>query len=247
MLDLTFAPDRTAKIFSKLAKIDLMANFTLIGGTALSIQIGHRLSEDLDFWVPAEKMSGSQIDQIVDSLRTTGSNVQLATPAWKITQAKINGQDLLSISRDYVVDGVKLTFFSRNDAPYLHFSKMSKVQDSLTAFNIMSFEAIFEMKSWLISQRIRSRDLFDLMIMLQTRAKTVRDILEAGELADVSYSREYAKEVLLGNVPLDGNDEGFESIDLKTNIQDIYQYFAEQIAKYEQDVATEILGTSTAD
>lgn len=243
MFDLTFTPDCTAQLFKKLAKIDLMANFVLIGGTALSIQIGHRLSEDLDFWLPMDQMPGVGIDHVVDVLRTSGSHVQLATPAWRISQAKINGQDLLSMSRDYVVDGVKLTFFARKDAPYLHFSKMSKVKQSKTAFDIMSSDAIFEMKSWLISQRIRSRDLFDLMVMVQGHGKTIRDILDAGQLADASYSREYAKEVLLGNVPIDAEDEGFESIELGTHIDDIYQYFSKLIANYEQDVATEILRT----
>jgi hypothetical protein len=36
-------------IFEQVSKLDCVKNYTLIGGTALALQLGHRLSEDLDF------------------------------------------------------------------------------------------------------------------------------------------------------------------------------------------------------
>lgn len=218
-----------------------MSGFILIGGTALSLQIGHRLSEDLDFWLPMSKMPGSRVDAILEGLRSDGLSVKLVTPAWQITQARINGQDLLSMSRDYAVDGVKVTFFARNDAPYLHFAEMNRIKEPGVPFEIMDSDSIFEMKSWLISQRVRSRDLFDLMIMLLAHGKTIRDILDAGRMADTSYSAEYAKEVLVGNVPLDLEDEGFESIGVDIGIKEIYDFMTERVNDYEVAVAREIL------
>jgi predicted nucleotidyltransferase component of viral defense system len=241
LLNLNFTPERTANIYKALSNQPLLADFILIGGTALSIQIGHRLSEDLDFWLPQATLNGATIDSIANSLRLSGFNIQLVTPAAKIIQAKINGQDLLSISRDYVVDGVKVTFFARNDLPYQHFATLSKVQNTNTTFKVMSAEAIFNMKSWLISKRTRSRDLFDLLTMLQNHGKTFRDILNAGYMADSSYSKAYAKEVLAGNVPLDADDEGFESISLNISIEEIYQQLTAHLKDYEQAVAEEIL------
>jgi len=40
---------QTEGIFERLSKLECIKNYTLIGGTALALQLGHRLSEDLDF------------------------------------------------------------------------------------------------------------------------------------------------------------------------------------------------------
>ena len=82
MLRLEFMPDRTSRIFQVLAQEPLMQGFVLIGGTALSIQIGHRLSEDLDFWLPGAAMSKNRVDAVLSNLGKSGIHHVLATPAW---------------------------------------------------------------------------------------------------------------------------------------------------------------------
>lgn len=39
----------TEKIFESVSKLECIKDYILVGGTALSLQIGTRLSEDLDF------------------------------------------------------------------------------------------------------------------------------------------------------------------------------------------------------
>jgi len=39
----------TEEIFEQISTLECIKNYTLIGGTALALQLGHRLSEDLDF------------------------------------------------------------------------------------------------------------------------------------------------------------------------------------------------------
>jgi len=238
MLKLEFMPERTGRIFEALAQEPMMQGFVLIGGTALSIQIGHRLSEDLDFWLPGTAMSKDRVDAILSNLGKSGIPHEFATPAWKMSQARINGIDLLSQSRDHIVGGVKVTFFARDDVPYRHFAGMNRI-DGQAQFSIADEEALFKMKSWLISQRIRSRDLFDLMVFMQ-RGKTIQDILDAGAKADPSFQREYAKEVLVGNVAVDAEDEGFESIELNVTIDGMHQYFLSAVNEYEVSVAAAI-------
>lgn len=235
MLLLDFMPERTRRVFEALAKEQLMQGFVLIGGTALSIQTGHRLSEDLDFWYPAASMSKERVDAILFNLANAGFSHEFTTPAWRLTQARINGIDLLSQSRDHTIDGVKVTFFARQDIPYRHFAGMKFIKDQAN-FSIAASDTIFAMKSWLISQRVRSRDLYDLMLLMQ-RGKSMQQLLDAGVQADPSFQREYAKEVLLGNVPLDADDEGFESINLDASIGDVYRYFLAAVNEYEVSVA----------
>lgn len=235
MLKLEFMPARTGRVFEVLAQEPLMQGFVLVGGTALSIQIGHRLSEDLDFWFPGAAMSKDRVDAILSNLRKLGIFHEFVTPAWKISQARINGIDLLSQCRDHVVDGVKVTFFARDDIPYRHFAGFPRIEGR-AQFSIADEESIFNMKSWLITQRVKSRDLYDLMVLMQ-RGKTIQNILDAGANADPAFQREYAKEVLVGNIPVDAGDEGFESITLDATIDDVYQYFLSAVNEYEVKIA----------
>lgn len=238
MLRLEFMPERTRRVFQVLAQEPLMRGFVLVGGTALSVQIGHRLSEDLDFWLPGIAMSKDRVDAVLSNLGKSGIHHEFATPAWKISQARINDIDLLSQSRDHIVDGVKVTFFAREDVPYRYFAGLHRIEGQ-AQFGIADEDAIFNMKSWLISQRVRSRDLFDLMVLMQ-RGKTIQDILDAGANAYPSFQREYAKDVLVGNVPVDAEDEGFESIDLDAAIDDVHQYLLSAVNEYEVKIATAI-------
>lgn len=43
-------PQNTQKVLDKLKKVSFIGNFYLSGGTGLALQIGHRESEDLDFF-----------------------------------------------------------------------------------------------------------------------------------------------------------------------------------------------------
>jgi|CXWL01.1.fsa_nt_gi hypothetical protein len=238
MLKLKFMPARTRRVFEVLAQEPLMKGFVLIGGTALSIQIGHRLSEDLDFWLPATSLSKERVDSILSNVGKQGLLCEMVTPAWKISQARINGIDLLAQSRDHIIGGVKVTFFARDDVPYRHFANMGTLKNK-AKFSIAHEGTLFNMKSWLLSQRVRSRDLYDLMILMQ-RGKTIQDILDAGAQADPSFQREYAKEVLVGNVPLDADDEGFESIGIQTTLDDMREFFLAVVNEYEVNLASAI-------
>lgn len=41
--------EKTARVFEKVSLLNCIKPYTLVGGTALSLQINHRNSEDLDF------------------------------------------------------------------------------------------------------------------------------------------------------------------------------------------------------
>ena len=43
-------PDNTEEVLNKIKNLSFIGNFYLTGGTALSLQIGHRESQDLDFF-----------------------------------------------------------------------------------------------------------------------------------------------------------------------------------------------------
>lgn len=240
MLKLDSLPDATRRLFDHLAANALLRNFTLIGGTALALQIGHRRSEDLDFWLPAERMDKGIVSAIVRMAQEAGFEAQLVTPHHQIVAEKINGRDMLSRSQDYVIGGVKVTFFARTDVAYRHFDALTRIADSGCSFRVMGEEGLFSMKSYVIHQRVRSRDLFDLKTFM-LHDKSIDDILQAGITADPACSPEYAKSVLIGDVPLDKEDEGFDSVGVTESIQDIYTFFKTAVNDYEQAIAEKTL------
>ena len=236
MLRLDSLSEKTLKVFECLAVNEQLRSFTLIGGAALALQISHRKSEDLDFWLPAEKMDKETISAAVRTAQQAGFVAQLVTPHDKIVAAKINGRDLLAYAQDYVIGGVKVTFFARVDTAFQHFNAYPRIASTSTSFGIMGVDGIFSMQSYVIHQRVRSRDLFDLKIFVQ-RGKTIEDILQAGSAADPACSSEYAKSVLLGDVPLDKEDEGFDSVDVTEKLEDIYSFFEIATNEFEQALA----------
>jgi hypothetical protein len=112
------------------------------------------------------------------------------------------------------------------------------IGDDGRSFGIMGEKGLFAMKSHVIHQRVRSRDLYDLKTFLM-RGKTLADILQTASTADPACSQEYAKSVLVGDVPLDKEDEGFDSVGVNESIQDIYAFFKSVVNEYEQAIAEE--------
>jgi predicted nucleotidyltransferase component of viral defense system len=55
-------------VFEKLAEQSFMQSYVLVGGTALAIQIKHRLSEDLDFIADSETLNASIIKRNIAKL-----------------------------------------------------------------------------------------------------------------------------------------------------------------------------------
>ena len=91
----------TGKVFEAISKLECIKPFTLVGGTALSLQIGKRQSEDLDFMKWLTKR-GEKPDvnwpSILKELDTIG----------EVRDYEVAGFDLVTFN----FEGVKLTFYA---------------------------------------------------------------------------------------------------------------------------------------
>lgn len=244
-LDPRFLPEKTRSLFDRLIEEPLMRGMTLVGGSALALQISHRLSKDLDFAVFGPRIPADRIDALMAGLEKEGRAVSLLTPQSSIERFKINtGKRLLDFARDYVVDGAKMTFFARGAGEGVTQEQL----DWLTAaprthtgkgFDVLGVEGIFAMKALLLADRARSRNLFDLMALIQNHGYTLDQALGfVKKLAPIERRDiERHKAVMTGAIPLDPEDEGFDSIGVKMPIEDIYAFFEEQIAGLERSLA----------
>jgi hypothetical protein len=149
MSDLSFSymPPQTKKVFDILSGIKFMKDYTLVGGTALAIQINHRMSEDLDFITDNETINPAGIKR----------NIAKAFPDYRIIREDKQWQI------DIIINGVKVTWFSAG-AVAVNF----KTQDYAIPYQnlwIARPEIIAVHKLSAISQRNTLRDYYDLFYL----------------------------------------------------------------------------------
>lgn len=148
-VDIQFMPDHTRRLFLQLAGTPFFSQFSLVGGTALSIQLKHRLSEDLDFIYDGDQLNINAIKR----------NISRLFPIHKILRQDASWQI------DFIIDGVKLTFFSTG-AVALPFHVL-KYTFPYQSIRICTAQIISSLKMSTIAQRNTIRDYYDLYILVK--------------------------------------------------------------------------------
>ncbi|WP_153801454.1 nucleotidyl transferase AbiEii/AbiGii toxin family protein [Deferribacter desulfuricans] len=105
----------------ELIKNDYMRNFVLVDGSALTLYLCHRFSEDLDFFTYQD--NNFQIEEVFKIINN------------------FNNKEIVNISNDQIdvmINGVKVTFFNAK----WHFLKPKEIRN----FNVATLEQIAIMK-----------------------------------------------------------------------------------------------------
>ena len=141
---------RTANIFKSVTGLECIREYTLVGGTALSLQIENRLSEDLDF------------------MRWTGIRSAKAEVNWvKIqkelkTIGEIESFEIFEFNHvQFVVSGVKFSFYITD--------KNSPVSTPVVFTGnlvLADLQAIAAMKMEVLLRRSNFRDYYDIYCLL---------------------------------------------------------------------------------
>lgn len=246
MLKTEFLPASTRAVFERLRGDALLKQFTLVGGSALALQIGHRISEDLDFNVFGEKLPRNQLARLLEKLESEGMTVNSLIPHEHKVQFRINtGEHLDDAIQDYVIAGSKVTFHARYGVDYPNrqiefLETTSRVDWSQGAgFAIMGLDGLFVMKTLVLFDRARSRDIFDLAVLMREHGYGMAEMERAATQYLPASNRDFerCKSVLTGLVALDANDEGFEGIGLDTEVTELYAYFESMVAEYEASLS----------
>lgn len=247
-LKLEFMPEATQKNFARLKDDPRLAGFTLVGGTALALQIGHRVSEDLDFNIFGQKLPIKAIDGLLDELAADGAMIESLITSEQKLGFKINtSENLDDYIQDYLIDGAKVTFHSRHegDRPkaQIDFLKSApKVVVSKGGFDVLGMDGLLVMKSIVVYDRVKSRDIYDLMVLTRDHGYTLDDIFAAIDAYQPIRHKdpEHFKSVVTGVIPVDKDDEGFSSIHLNVKMDGIYKYFKKLINDHEIRVVQQL-------
>ena len=141
MLFYTTVKPRTLELLKALMEVPELRAFNLAGGTSLSLQIGHRISVDLDLF----GNHPFQADEMLQSVKNCG-NVKILHKT----------KNILMID----IEGIKVEIVNYSYSLVKDFS----VEDGI---RLLSLEDIGAMKLAAITGRGRKRDLYDLFFLLK--------------------------------------------------------------------------------
>lgn len=142
----------TASIFEAISNLECIKPYVLVGGTALSLQLGTRESEDLDFmsW-RKNRNEKREVDwpQIKKELESVG-NVEKC--------------DILDMDHvEFVVSGVKISFYANPN-----YSPVKAPVPYMNNIVLADKTAIGAMKMEVLLRRSKFRDYYDIYSLLES-------------------------------------------------------------------------------
>ena len=152
----------TTEVFNFIKNLGIFKDYMLFGGTALSLQIHHRLCEDLDFckWQDEPGFSYAEVSwlKIEDELK-------------KLGEVKTDIFDLHQV--DFLLNGVKLSFYSNGISNSRGISS-DMTLNRIRPANLLSLGA---MKLEVMSRRNIFRDYYDIYSILQ-EGVSIKEIVD---------------------------------------------------------------------
>ena len=153
----------TGKVFEIISRLECIKPYTLVGGTALSLQIEKRQSEDLDFmkWL-AKRNQKAEVDwpAIKKELDSVG----------EIREYEVGSFDFVSFN----FEGVNLSFYA---APRKAIPSMQRIPYHNNIY-IADMESIGAMKMEAMLRRSKFRDYYDIYSILK-EGKGIQKMIEA--------------------------------------------------------------------
>jgi len=167
--------EKTSKVIEAISKMEFVKSYFLVGGTALALQLKHRLSEDLDFmcWKQSKKdKQNIDIEKVKHEL----------TREFTIDKVDILGNNHIEM---YIDGGVKLSFYAPD--------KIKPAIEPIRYLNnliLADEDCIAALKMEMLLRRNEFRDYYDLYCILKSKDKqTTKHIIDNA----LKYSEHHLK------------------------------------------------------
>lgn len=182
-----------------------LSGFVLLGGSALALHLGHRLSEDLDFGFPEERLPRHRLDALVRLAAAAGIDLQPQDDPAALHEFTDAGLDLHDYQQNLLAAGiVKLSFFALEPG----FRAVLASPPAGQCPRMAALEELFRTKCLLTARRNRLRDWFDLYVLFNRQGFSMKDYHEAFAAAGMrDQASAGLQRICLGKPVL--RDEGF--------------------------------------
>lgn len=176
----------SAALLSSFGRFD---NFYLAGGTALALQIGHRLSVDFDFF-SYEPLPENLLKTIKQVFKGRQLSITYSAPE----------------QLNLIIGGVKTTFFNY---PYQNIYPFAPYKE----IKLASVLEIALMKSFSIGKRLSYKDYVDWYFMLVNKLVSLSEVIEG---AKNKFGSDFNDRLFLGQL-VSMEDIPFQKIDFLKN------------------------------
>ena len=155
--------EQTKTVLEQVSRLDCIKDYLLIGGTAIAMQINHRLSEDLDFckW----KTSKQKIEVNWPIIE------QELLSIFEIDKKNILGFDQVN----FIVNDVKISFYANN----IYHSPVKQPIAIINNIKIPDLISLGAMKLEVMLRRSKFRDYYDIYSVLMNGISLKKLIDEA--------------------------------------------------------------------
>ncbi len=155
----------TEAVWRFLERQPALSGFVLTGGSALALRLGHRRSDDLDLAWPGPRLPRERLDVMARVASEAGMRWEAHDNPAAVREFADGGLDLMDYQQDYLVGaGVKVTFFAPERATLGVLDPLPK--ESGTGPRLASLAELFRTKALLTARRSRTRDSFDLQVLI---------------------------------------------------------------------------------
>jgi hypothetical protein len=228
----------TDRVWQVMKGEPLLSGFILIGGSALSLHLKHRMSEDLDLTFKEDQLPRKRLDVFIEKASAEGLNFSLKVDPVAAEEFTMGGLELEDYQQDFVVNGlVKVTFFTA-EAPLCKCLKPG----SESGLRIADLPELFKAKALVSARRSKSRDWLDLYLLMKNHGFTLDDYRFAFHEGGIPEQFETGLQRLCLGVP-QKNDEGYAGLlENSPTIQEIASFFQMERDKFEQKEAAKLLG-----
>jgi len=204
--------DKTLKVIKPISQMEFVKSYFLVGGTALALQLQHRLSEDLDFMCWKQSQKDKQ-DINIEKIKS-----ELASE-FTINKIDILGNNHIEM---YIDDEVKLSFYAPDKIkPAIH------PVYYLNNLILADIDCIAALKMEVFLRRNEFRDYYDLYCILKDKdAEATKQIISNA----LKYSEHYLKSKNL--IGILTNSERFKYNAAFAQLSPKYSITAKEIEKF---------------
>ena len=205
-------PSNTYLLFKYLSEFNFQ-RWTLVGGTALSIHIKHRTSEDLDFFCEDKELSIGALNDL-----------EKLFSIMKDDGIVVNETSRDDKNRSYEINGVLLTFFASG------LKTLNNNSISIGKINIVSLNLIAAMKmEAIIKYRTVTRDFFDIYTLSLEHDKDLYFLIDnlRNFYPTMTIDNSFFENRFFDKNP-DSDDKGYQDIEVNSQektIKEIRTYY----------------------
>jgi predicted nucleotidyltransferase component of viral defense system len=197
----------TLAVWHALKDEKALHGFILIGGTALAMHLNHRMSEDLDFAWPADKLPQDRIKAIRQILSENHIRMVENDSLAALQEFEDSGLDLHDYEQNFIANNaVKVTFFAPD-----HELRIQLRSADPNHVRVASVDEIFRLKCIACANRSKTRDWFDMFTLFERGLFQPIDMIEAFERSSTLMKLDLALSRMSTGQP-DRDDEGYATL-----------------------------------